>query len=800
MNKSSLLARTVLSLAVAASLLPATSFATTQNNDSAASSLGSNAPGTSASKQVEDRFNNFRQSGNISSLFSSNAYNFPSASEESISESELQPYATTALPAKVDLRDRDVVTPVKFQNPFGTCWSFGAIAAAETSILSENNLTYNDTKLDLSELHLSWFAYTPLPEGSGSQAGEGTYPPDRTSSGVLGNGDSIATGTSLFSSGLGPQLESVVPYKNKEGKVVEGPDGNPFYYDSDGDWSVSEELRFSQAITMENSSVLPSPNTRNSDGDYVYDEKATAVIKSKINEGYAVGISFCADTSRPGQTDPSKYINLDTWAHYTNNKGAAANHAVTVVGYDDNYSKDNFDSQDTAGENKPPANGAWIVKNSWGAANQEFPNKNVWGVEGTGYFYLSYYDMSFGAPEIFDFETLDNKSQDAEENYIIAHEYDFLPSTMPYVAQDDAELVMANVFTADETFDLTHITVETSAPGTSVDYEVYLVSKNCEDPTQGSLVKSGAQVFDFGGYHRINLGDSVRIPKGATFSVVVSNKNARGSYYVQADMDYNHDGMIEIQKEYPWYNTYSVGVVNKGESFISNVEDGQVQWEDWSQTIADLQDSGGDMQFVDIDNFPIKAYGNPVSQPSYTDVSESDWFFAEVLQAKALGLMTGYGSTDLFGPYDFSTRSMIITILYRNAGSPAVENPDAILSAFADASEVEDWSKNAWAWAVSKGVSTGFTYEESAAHLRPKHEVTREQIVTFIHRHQGSPLASDLSNYNALADHGIEDKWANEALKWATQERIITGNKGYILPYDNALRAEVSAMFVRYLI
>ena len=50
------------------------------------------------------------------------------------------------------------------------------------------------------------------------------------------------------------------------------------------------------------------------------------------------------------------------------------------------------------------------------------------------------------------------------------------------------------------------------------------------------------------------------------------------------------------------------------------------------------------------------------------------------------------------------------------------------------------------------------------------------------------------------ADHGIEDKWAKEALKWVTQECIITGNEGNILPYDNAMRAEVAAMFVRYLI
>lgn len=71
------------------------------------------------------------------------------------------------------------MTPVKLQNPWGTCWGFSAIAASETSILSElknAGMNYSSTSpfYDLSERQLAWFAYSPIPEGDESgQGGEG---------------------------------------------------------------------------------------------------------------------------------------------------------------------------------------------------------------------------------------------------------------------------------------------------------------------------------------------------------------------------------------------------------------------------------------------------------------------------------------------------------------------------------------------------------------------------------------------------------------------------------------------------
>lgn len=83
------------------------------------------------------------------------------------------------LPEKFDLRERGVVTPVKLQNPWGSCWGFASIAASETSILSELGTTYDQMPLDLSERHLARFAVTPRPENEfDPQAGEGLIATD----------------------------------------------------------------------------------------------------------------------------------------------------------------------------------------------------------------------------------------------------------------------------------------------------------------------------------------------------------------------------------------------------------------------------------------------------------------------------------------------------------------------------------------------------------------------------------------------------------------------------------------------
>ncbi len=99
-------------------------------------------------------------------------------------------------PEKFDLRDRGVVTPIKNQSPWGSCWTFATMAASESSILSAMGLSAEEyfekygEEMDLSEKHLAWFTANALPGAEAypegeypydlSQAGEGAHPLEDT--------------------------------------------------------------------------------------------------------------------------------------------------------------------------------------------------------------------------------------------------------------------------------------------------------------------------------------------------------------------------------------------------------------------------------------------------------------------------------------------------------------------------------------------------------------------------------------------------------------------------------------------
>ena len=209
-----------------------------------------------------------------------------------------------ALPEKFDLRKRGTVTPVKDQSPWGTCWSFGTMAASETSLLNTLGMTAEEYKakygsdMDLSEKHLAWFTTKALPaldeyeQGKypydPAQAGEGVHPLESSEEALYNFGGNYALATSMLASGVGVVTESAVPYTNAEGGL-----------DLGGSWSLPEEERFGQSFELCDANILPAPANYKENGGYAYRESATEMIKSELLSGKAVGINFYADASRP---------------------------------------------------------------------------------------------------------------------------------------------------------------------------------------------------------------------------------------------------------------------------------------------------------------------------------------------------------------------------------------------------------------------------------------------------------------------------------------------------------------------
>ena len=177
----------------------------------------------------------------------------------------------------------------------------------------------------------------------------------------------------------------------------------------------------------------------------------------------------------------------------------------------------------------------------------------------------------------------------------------------------------------------------------------------------------------------------------------------------------------------------------------------------------------------------------------FTDVDQSAWYHEGVDYAILKGMMNGTEPT-LFEPNSTTTRAMIVTILYRLEGKPAVsgENP------FTDV-DAGTWYTDAVIWAADKGVVTGTT----PTTFDPNDPITREQMAAILYRYasyKGYDVAekADLSSY---ADAGKISAYAADAMAWTNTEGLVTGETPTTLvPQGNATRAQVAEILMRYCI
>ena len=147
-------------------------------------------------------------------------------------------------------------------------------------------------------------------------------------------------------------------------------------------------------------------------------------------------IAFCADNSQPGQISETAFINpgdneTETWAHYTY-YDAGANHAVTIVGWDDTYSRENFGNPDPeTGEvnaSAPSPARRRLDRQEQLGLDRRVPataRRTAGARTVSGYFYLSDHDPTISDPQAFDFKVESIESADEEYDN---HQYDYTPS------------------------------------------------------------------------------------------------------------------------------------------------------------------------------------------------------------------------------------------------------------------------------------------------------------------------------------------------------------------------------------
>ena len=182
----------------------------------------------------------------------------------------------------------------------------------------------------------------------------------------------------------------------------------------------------------------------------------------------------------------------------------------------------------------------------------------------------------------------------------------------------------------------------------------------------------------------------------------------------------------------------------------------------------------------------------PASAAAFSDVASDAWYAQAVGEVSDAGIMNGTTDTT-FSPDEQVTRGMVVTVLWRLAGSPAA----AAATTFPD---VEDWYYYApsVAWAQAAGVATGLgngTFDGGSI-------VTREQLSVFLYRYSqyaGDELASGvLDLYN---DVDSVQGWALDGMAHAVGAGLITGtDEGNLEPAGPATRAQLAVILQRLMI
>ena len=365
----------------------------------------------------------------------------------------------TELPSYYSMLDYDLLTPVKNQGIDGNCWAFSAMAALESCIKKASNLT-----LDLSEANLknlmAWYS-------------------DYGKSVPVNGGGSDPMAFGYFASWLGP--------------IDENEDS---YYTND---YLSPLLK--SILHIQNILVLKRNSYTDNDA-----------IKYAIMKYGAVSTGMFYNSS---------YLN-NRFSYYFNGN-ETSNHAVCIVGWDDNYSKQNF-------KFKPSGDGAWIVRNSWGPS---------WG--NNGYFYVSYYDTMFAQVNKADSYTFI-----LNDTVRLNRVYQYEIELTDYIGYYRNNIAYKNVFTVegDEYLAAVSTYFEDEC---SYELKVY-VNDEWRDLIKGNAT-SGYFTINLNEYIYLNSGDNVTVEFNCTRSegmarMPISVKDSLNNLFLRQGVSFYWNGYI----------------------------------------------------------------------------------------------------------------------------------------------------------------------------------------------------------------------------------------------------------------
>lgn len=510
-----------------------------------------------------------------------------------------------------------IIPGLKDQGPYSTCWAFSTLGAMESNLLKKG------IYMDFSEAFLSYTPYSGLE----------SFPQVDSDISYLNNKGSHYIASSVLAAGRGMTSEKEIGYNASSSTIdliiAQKPKSPPEFIVKDIDY-------LSPFISPVRS--VDENNIKN----IIYTRKEPVVCYVSVDEKY-FNLKTCAINYS------EKYHSLDD-----NNS-----HAVMLIGWDDNYSRNNFK------ENHIPAeNGAWCAWSSSTYGDNSEKGEILW---------ISYEDNSLINPVVY---------SSVEPNYYQnIYQYDtygwttsincsFLPDSKSSSNKLDPNKyssgLMANIFKAKDSEYISSVGFYTIDEKTRYRISIF-TDINIPDSSEGHAIPIVSSQYINGripvmaegeiklpGFHVIDLYKIVPVRKGTYFSVVIEISTYNSSYCfpIEAKVEYS----CEKEAEYTLKNLiYSNRLIGANESFIYNPE--LQQWTDLSGFFMSNRHSYLEMEYTypDVENCFLLPYPELAKMSDNKDDPENAYKFNKMHAVIGNLCIKAFSERQKPGDLDFNT-------------------------------------------------------------------------------------------------------------------------------------------------
>ena len=413
-----------------------------------------------------------------------------------ITNSNTRSRARSNLQAKYSSVDNGFVTGVKNQGSNGNCWAYAACSVAESYLIKHGMASKN---IDLSEAHLTYYMYNNTGDPYSNTDG------DRT----------IVTSPKGYA-GVGADPRAVELALSTFGLAEES--GYPESLLNNG-MSGTKADQYNTKYLLTNSKLICSDNTQN------YKDQ----IKQAIFDNGSVFATYYDQGNYYGNKN----------SYYNPDKKNILNHAISIVGWDDNFDKTNFNSQ-------PTENGAWLIKNSWGP-----------GFGDSGYFWMSYEESSLGYVYSFDF---------TKNDHLGIYQYDGTQNPLCSASITYTNIADVYKVTKDKE-NLTAVSIGSKSIGVAYKLKIYTNLQDPNNPIAGTLAIEQEETIQNVGMNYVQLNKEISLQNGTYYAIVIE---PRYGQQLNIFADQTNTNFLDVQYQCDYSNEYCM--LKNGNNWIKQGE------------------------------------------------------------------------------------------------------------------------------------------------------------------------------------------------------------------------------------